>query len=373
MRILVISQLPPFTIGGAERQASRLIAEWLRQGHEVMAFGRDMEGSEIRLEGFRVPVRRIRVLRSWGRLLRGASYVVSLSWLLLRHRRWPQVIYCRFLGDAAVTVALLKALGLLRAPLVAVPANAGPDGDTAYLRSAPLHRLIAPLLERGCDAINLIASRMQQDLRAFGLSGRQFRHIPNGVTVGPPPSREWRGAERRLVSVCRLADQKGLDLLLEALAGLNALDVVWRLRIIGDGPRRAELARQASAAGIAGRVEFAGEASEAEVRAQLAQAHVFVLPSRYEGFSNAALEAMESGMPVLVTRCGGIDDYVAADMGWVAEPGDVPGLARALRDALSVPPETLAAMGRRCRAEVEAQFDLKKVAERNLQLFASLE
>src|SRR5690242_14573865 len=245
MRILVISQLPPFWVGGAERQAGRLIAEWRRQGHEVIAFGRGMPASEIELGGFRVPVRGIRTVQRFGRLLRGLSYVLSLSLLLLRYRRWPQAIYCRFLGEAAVTVALLKRLRLVRAPLVAVPANAGPDGDTAFLRRAPLRRLIAPLLERGCEAINLIAPQMADDLRAFGLSGRQFHHIPNGIAIGRVPAREW-GGERRLLTVCRLTDQKGLDVLIEALHGLRAEDMRWRLRVVGDGPRRTELVQQAA-------------------------------------------------------------------------------------------------------------------------------
>jgi glycosyltransferase involved in cell wall biosynthesis len=371
MRILVIAQLPPFWVGGAERQAGRLIAEWRRQGHEVIAFGRGMQAAEVELGGYRVPVRPIRTVQRLGRLLRGASYVASLAMLLLRYRRWPQAIYCRFLGEAAVTVALLKRLRLVPAPLVAVPANAGPDGDTAFLRKAPLRRVIAPLLERNCEAINLIAPQMADDLRAFGLSGRQFHYIPNGIALGAVPLREWQG-ERRLLTVCRLTDQKGVDVLLEALKSLRADNARWRLRIVGDGPRRARLAEQAAAAGLSGRVEFTGVASEEEVRRHLAQSHVFVLPSRYEGFSNAALEAMESGMPVLVTRCGGLDTYLAGDMGWVVEPGDVPGLASALRAALAASPQTLEAMGRRCRSQVEAKFDLRLVAARNLELFKSL-
>lgn len=371
MRILVISQLPPFWVGGAERQAGRLIAEWRRQGHEVIAFGRGMHAREIELGGYRVPVRCIRTVQRFGRALRGVSYVVSLSLLLLRYRRWPEAVYCRFLGEAAVTVALLKRLRLLRAPLVAVPANAGPDGDTAFLHKAPLRRLIAPLLERGCEAINLIAPQMADDLRAFGLSGRQFHHIPNGIALGPVPTRQWKG-ERQLLTVCRLTHQKGLDVLLDALK-LVATDAPgWHLRIVGDGPLRTQLAQQAAAAGLSDRVEFTGVASEADVRRHLAQAHVFVLPSRFEGFSNAALEAMEAGMPVLVTRCGGLDTYLRSDMGWVVEPADVSGLAAALRAALAASPETLEAMGRRCRSEVEAKFDLRAVAARNLELFASL-
>lgn len=371
MRILVISRLPPFTLGGAERQASRLIVEWRRAGHEVMVFGADIGASRVDLAGFSIPARRIRIVQGWGRAMRALSYFVSLSLLLVRHRRWPDVIYCRFLGDAAVTVALLKALGLLRVPLVAVPANAGPDGDTAYLRKAPLAGLLPRLLERRCEAINLIAPRMESDLRDYGLSARQFHTIPNGISLAPVPARQWHG-ERRFVAVGRLAEQKGLDVLLKALATLQPQTSAARIRIVGEGPLRAQLAEQARVLGLSSCVEFMGEASEAEVRRHLAEAHVFLLPSRYEGFSNAALEAMESGLPVIVSRCGGIDTYLRPDMGWVVEPGDVASLAEALRAALAAPAEALADMGARCRAEVEASFDIRRVAARNVELFRSL-
>ena len=371
MRILVIAQLPPFMVGGAERQSARLIAEWRRLGHDVLVFGRRMEGRALEVEGQRVQVRRIRVLEQWGRPLRGLTYVASLAWLLLRRRRWPDVIYCRFLGEAAVTVALLKRLRLLRAPLVAVPAGAGPQADTAFLRRAPFAASLAPLLEQGCDAINLIAPQMETDLRAFGLSGRQFHRIPNGIALTPMPRRDWHG-ERRLLTVSRLSDEKGVDVLLRALGLLGGENRAYRLTIVGDGPRREALSELARTLGLEQRVEFTGAAGEAGVRDQLARAHVFVLPSRFEGFSNAALEAMEAGLPVVLTRCGGLDQRIGADLGWVAECDDPASLADALRRALDAPVEALERMGRRCRAEVEAHFDMRIVATRNLDLFHAL-
>ena len=57
---------------------------------------------------------------------------------------------------------------------------------------------------------------------------------------------------------------------------------------------------------------------------------MFILPSRYEGMSNAVLEAMEAGLPILLTRCGGIDTYIDESIGWTCEPDDVNGLTAAL-------------------------------------------
>src|SRR4249919_2670819 len=101
MRILVISDLPQFVTGGAEMQAARLIEAWAAMGHEVVCFGRRMGAREVTLGTHTIRTRRIRTLRQPGRPVRALTYFLSLAWLLLRWRGWPDVVYCRFLGDAA--------------------------------------------------------------------------------------------------------------------------------------------------------------------------------------------------------------------------------------------------------------------------------
>lgn len=108
MRILVLSDLPQFVTGGAERQAANLIEAWMDAGHEVTCFGRRMGCEPVRVGKHEVPVRRIGTVQRFGRLLRGVSYLISLAMLLLEHRRSIDLIYTRFLGEAAVTVSLLK-------------------------------------------------------------------------------------------------------------------------------------------------------------------------------------------------------------------------------------------------------------------------
>jgi glycosyltransferase involved in cell wall biosynthesis len=308
------------------------------------------------------------VLGRWGRAV---SYFASLAWLLLQHRRWMDVIYTRFLGEAAATASLLKAVGLLHQPLVATPANTRGDGDTNLLRSLPFGRHLVRLLDRNCDAINLIAEDMVEELQDAGFSGVTFSRIPNGIPVKPLPMRAQASAPR-LLAVGRLSRQKGYDVLLRALVRVRERLTAGQVEIIGDGPERERLLLLAAELQLMDQVVWRGELSQTEVADRLEQSHVFLLPSRYEGMSNAGLEAMERGLPLILTRCGGLDRHVGPEMGWVVPPEDEEALSGALSAALALDVDALYGMGMRARECVVKAFDMKIVAKRYLALFEAL-
>lgn len=144
----------------------------------------------MQLGPHQIPVHRIHVVQGFGRALRGLSYLCSLAWLLLRYRRRFDVIYTRaFWAKRRLTASLLKKLRLLNAKLVSTPANTGGQGsDMQFLASLPGRRQIIQLLDTQCDAINLIAPAMADELRLAGFSGRNFAHIPNGVSIREMPA-----------------------------------------------------------------------------------------------------------------------------------------------------------------------------------------
>lgn len=372
MRILVISDLPQFVTGGAEKQAASLIEAWLDRGHDVICFGRRMGSGPVHVGRHDVPVRRIRTVQRLGRLFRGVSYLLSLTVLLLRYRRRFDVVYTRFLGEAALTTSLLKQLHLLDTVLVSTPANTGGTGsDTQFLASLPCKRWLVRLLDRRCDAINLIAPAMADELRGIGFSGENFAYIPNGVSIhaDPPPESLRR---YRFLAVGRVARQKGYDTLIDAMQSIRDQLRPGLVRIAGDGPERASLQARAKMLGVDHAIEWLGELSHDAVLRELEQTQVLLLPSRYEGMSNAGLEAMERGLAMLMTRCGGLDAYIQPDMGWVVEPQDAKALAAAMGLALAATSSTLAAMGKRNRAYAREHFGLPTVATRYLALFESL-
>jgi glycosyltransferase involved in cell wall biosynthesis len=138
-----------------------------------------------------------------------------------------------------------------------------------------------------------------------------------------------RGATRVVGTVGRLADQKALHVLLDAVPRLLAQDPGIRVLVVGDGPLRPALERRARRLGVGDAVVFTGH--QADVVPAYAAMDVFVLPSRYEGFGIVFLEAMAMGVPVVGTRVVGIEDAVTdGATGLLVPYGDASALAAAV-------------------------------------------
>lgn len=371
MRILVISDLPQFVTGGAEMQAMRLIEAWVKQGHEVICLGRRMGSAPVQVGSRMVETHRIHTLSWLGRPGRALSYAWSLAIMLIRFRHRFDVVYTRFLNEAAATTALLKSFGWIRAPLIATPATVRGEGDVRMLQGLPFSRKIIRLLDRHCDAINLIADDMKEELKHAGFSGRNFTHISNGIYVKPLEGRQVN-QPIRFVAVGRLAKPKAYDVLLEALASIRTRLHPEQFTIVGDGPERSTLHDMSKALGLSPYVVWKGELDQASVQRELAKAHVYLLPSRYEGLSNAGLEAMERALPMIVSRVGGLDLHIDADRGWQVVPEDITSLATAITAAMESRPEELLAKGTRCRELIESRFDIEVTSNCYVELFDRL-
>jgi glycosyltransferase involved in cell wall biosynthesis len=198
---------------------------------------------------------------------------------------------------------------------------------------------------------------------ADGLMLRQRHGLPAGNTV--------------LLSVGRLEYNKGFDLMAAALARAaaagSALSATgWTWVIVGAGPYRHELERLVRAHGIAPHVRFAGRATEADLHAWYEAASLFVHPTRYEGSSLVALEAMAHRRPVIATAAGGLPDKVLHGVnGWLVAPNDVEGLAAALTDAVANPRQ-LTEMGARSREIVERDFSWSVLVDRQIALYEEI-
>lgn len=139
-----------------------------------------------------------------------------------------------------------------------------------------------------------------------------------------------------LLSVGSVVKRKGFDVLLAALAKLT--DLSWHLTIAGDLTRDdqavAQLHFDLDQFDLLERVRVLGAVDSAHLQQLYAQADVFVLASRFEGYGMAYAEALAQGLPVIGTTAGAIPDTVPAIAGLLAEPGDVDSLRQALRQII---------------------------------------
>ena len=155
--------------------------------------------------------------------------------------------------------------------------------------------------------------------------------------------------------------EKRVALLLEAWKRLSQRRPERSLVIVGDGPESASLRRIAPPG-----VHFAG--AREDVLPYLQCADAFVLPSEAEGLSNAMLEAMAVGLPIVATRVGAASELISdPDMGRLVRPGDPIALSDALEAVLFDPAR--ADLGQRARERVVNAFDLGSIAHRLAGLY----
>jgi glycosyltransferase involved in cell wall biosynthesis len=172
----------------------------------------------------------------------------------------------------------------------------------------------------------------------------------------------------RVLSVGRLAAEKGLPVLLRAVAaaGIDGLDLV----LVGDGPDREALQSLASSLSVPAR--FVGSQGQAAVRDLLRDADLLVSAGFAEGIPTALMEAMAARLPVVASRIAGVPELVTDGVhGRLVAPGSEVELAQALTDLHALGPEGRRVMGDAGRAVVEKWFDAEIESAKLARLFQS--
>jgi glycosyltransferase involved in cell wall biosynthesis len=200
---------------------------------------------------------------------------------------------------------------------------------------------------------------LQSGMKA--LAGRQSVMLVTGEGAEPPaPGLHWifatalsrrevdsisadnqRGLSTppRLVYLGRLSPEKGVDVLIRALAILRETGglPLPELTLAGDGPQRPALEALVAKLNCERLVCFAGQLTRTEMSALLPELDLCVQPSLTEGFSKAWLDAMAHGLPVLASNVGAAGPVIGEDgkRGWLIQPGDAPALARKIHAVLT--------------------------------------
>jgi glycosyltransferase involved in cell wall biosynthesis len=205
---------------------------------------------------------------------------------------------------------------------------------------------------------------MSQFLGAHGLPLTRMRVIPSGIDVR---RREAAPVGDPFVvgTAAILHHLKGLDVLVDACA---RVDHPLVLRVIGDGPTRVELERQAQRLGV--KVDFLGPVEDA--REHIAHFDAFVLPSRGENLPISILEAMAAAVPVIATRVGGVPELLDnGRAGILVEPESSDALAEAITTLIGNP-ERRRSIARAGALRAEREYGAREVSSRLIDLYRDL-
>jgi glycosyltransferase involved in cell wall biosynthesis len=201
------------------------------------------------------------------------------------------------------------------------------------------------------------------------------------VTMGIDLDEFRRGSPypggRTVLAIGRLVEKKGFPVLIEAAARLRDRSAVDRIRVVGEGPMRAQLEAQIGELGLAGTVELLGALAPDEVRGLLEDADVLVMPSVIasdgdrDSMPVAVFEALAMELPVVASDVVGLPEHVRPEFGRLVPPGDADALAGALEQLLALPLERRVEMGRAARAWAEANCNARIEAARLAQLIGA--
>jgi glycosyltransferase involved in cell wall biosynthesis len=324
---ILIGRFPPGPEGGAEHQAEGW-ARRLCDRHRVVVITRQEPprppGRETR-EGFevmRLPRSRVPGWRAWSD---ARGIVRALGELRPR----PDLLLCfqSFVSGWA-GVRAQRRLG--------IPAVVWVRGEGEYgLEGAHVERVLNPRTWRDARGV-LVQSEPGREALLSALErhapwarkavAAHLAVVPNGLDLPELPPTGPVGGGGRVLAVGRLIPEKGMDVVIEAVAAVQG-----SLAIAGTGPERARLEARAQRAGLA--VEFRGFVPREEIGPLYGGAACVVLAARRgEGLPNVLLEAMAWARPVVATPVAGVQDLIVHGVNGLLVP---PGDASALRDALA--------------------------------------
>jgi len=359
--LMALPKYPYPIVGGLEKQAHELAETLVRQGHEVHVLTSLFDTSQKPRETIDgVTVYRLK----WydNPLIRYILMITGLARRLCLLRRKIDIVHIhQFTLFGVYLQVLSKMLGL---PVITKLPNIGKAGIPG-IKKRPLGKLQIRIL-KWADGIVAMNKYSIDELANINYPVRKTLKITNGIALGESEAKILHPAEKddivRVIFVGRLVEQKGLTTLLKAWKEMpEIIRSKTVLDLFGDGPMQKELQKSVSDAGLDQSVSFNGYSGD--IPGELVRSHIFVLPSYIEGNSNAILEAMLAGLPIVATNVGGASIQVGgAGTPFLFEPGDYQALSDILHQLIN-DEELRRQTGEAMRKRVLSEFDIQKIAQ----------
>jgi glycosyltransferase involved in cell wall biosynthesis len=343
--------------GGAERVLATVTFELAERGHDISLLTFDRPGGHS-FYALNDRIRRIELgLGSTKRHATSAETARRL-WAL---RRAVLAVKPDLVVGFMHSLFIPLGLSLLTTQ---IPVLASEHIVYTHYRHRTLQRLLLELVPYLTTKMTCVSEQVRQSYPP-----RLQRHlvvIPNPVICSDEQMGKKEDATERkiLLTIGRLAEQKGHATLIEAFAQISDCVPDWDLRIVGEGELREKLQSQVSALDLEQRVMLLGHTKHVE--REYAQAQLFVIPSHYESFSLVTAEAIASGLPAVgFADCLGVNKLIVHDHnGLLACPGSKRStpLAHTLKAVMSNA-DLRGRLAQNC-GQVPREYDLRTVVDR---------
>lgn len=331
--VLIASSYAPY-VGGVEQHTAAVATHLRDRGIQVevwtvardgSAAVREVGGVPVRDLPTPLPARNVRAVLRFTWAWPGAWWRWLSAWRSFR----PHVLHVQCFGPNGLYAhALSKVTGT---PLVLSSHGETDADDNDIFRKSFLVPAGLRWAVRDAGSVTGCSASVATQLRDF-YGAEEVLVVPNGVDSVDVAKVQRKAG--RILGVGRLERNKGFDLLLQAVAQVEAAHLV----LVGEGSQRQELQTLSECLGISGRVQFLGARSQAETRRAIAEAEVVVMPSRKEAFGIVALEAWSARTPLVATSTCGPAHFVTNGVdGLLVDPSDPAALTMAIERILSAP------------------------------------
>ncbi|MGA1840021.1 MAG: glycosyltransferase family 4 protein [bacterium] len=329
-------------VGGSEIQAYRLSEKLSQMGLKVFVVTRKYPGLiETKIHN-RASIFRLSI---FGRnKIASGVFFIRILYFLIKNKKKYDIIHCHLATSTAL--GCLAAGIINKTPIVIKMGGSGKTGDVQRSLSSYHGRLKIKILKKGPCNFVVPSDEIAQEMIETGFLPERIKIIPNGVDTDyfSPINQQCKMIKKREFGIIdknlalylgRLDKNKDIILLIDAWSKLSDMGKNWKLWIIGPGNLEKAIKNLIQEKGLDCCVSLMPYVSPEKVKDYLQIGDLFIQPSRFEGLSNALLEAMSCGLPIIASRIS-INEVLIKDYfnGLLFDPGDTCDLVGCLEKAL---------------------------------------